>query len=87
MRRKVISTVDRYIFIQFLATYFFSIVLILAVAIAFDVTEKLDKLLQPDVPLKAILWDYYANFVPYYALRSLLVESHHSEPYDSSAYD
>ena len=48
MRRKVISTVDRYIFIQFLATYFFSIVLILAVAIAFDVTEKLDKLLQPD---------------------------------------
>ena len=67
MRRKVISTVDRYIFTQFLATYFFSIVLILAVAIAFDVTEKLDKLLQPNVPLRAIIWDYYANFVPYYA--------------------
>ena len=67
MRRKLISTVDRYIFIQFLATYFFSIVLILAVAIAFDVTEKLDRLLQPDVPLRAIIWDYYANFVPYYA--------------------
>ena len=67
MRRKVISTVDRYIFTQFLVTYFFSIVLILAVAIAFDVTEKLDRLLQPDVPLRAIIWDYYANFVPYYA--------------------
>jgi Predicted permeases len=67
MQRKIISTLDRYVFIQFVATYFFSIVLILAVAIAFDVTEKLDKLLQPEVPLSAIIWSYYGNFVPYYA--------------------
>lgn len=62
-----LSTIDWYVVKQFLATYFFSIVLILAVAIAFDVTEKLDRLLQPQVPLKAIIFDYYGNFVPYYA--------------------
>src|SRR3712207_9587202 len=61
-----LSTIDWYVVKQFLATYFFSIVLILAVAIAFDVTEKLDRLLQPQVPLKAIIFDYYGNFVPYY---------------------
>lgn len=67
MKRKWINRIDLYIIKQFLGTYFFAIFLILAVAIVFDITEKLDKLLQPEVTIRAIIFDYYFNFVPYYA--------------------
>ncbi|MDY6147909.1 MAG: LptF/LptG family permease [Porphyromonas sp.] len=59
--------IDRYIIKQFLGTYFFAIILILAIAIMFDLTEKLDKLMKPEVSLHAIIFDYYLNFIPYYA--------------------
>ena len=62
-----IKRLDRYIIKQFLGSYFFAIALILAIAIMFDVTEKLDKLMQPQVTLKEIIFDYYLNFIPYYA--------------------
>lgn len=67
MQKKFINKIDRYIIKQFLGTYFFAIFLILAVAIVFDITEKLDKLLQPEVSLASIIVEYYFNFVPYYA--------------------
>lgn len=66
-RRFYLPRLDRYIVRLFLGTYFFTIVLILAIAIMFDVTEKLDKLMQPEVPVRAIFLDYYLNFIPYYA--------------------
>lgn len=49
-----------------MGTYFFSIVLILSIAIVFDLTEKLDKFYDNQAPLKAIIFDYYLNFVPVY---------------------
>ena len=62
-----VKRMDRYIIKQFLGSYFFAIALILAIAIMFDVTEKLDKLMQPQVTLREIIFDYYLNFIPYYA--------------------
>ena len=32
----------------------------------FDINEKIDKFLKPEVPLKAIVFDYYMNFIPYF---------------------
>jgi lipopolysaccharide export system permease protein len=32
----------------------------------FDFNEKLDKFIRNDAPTKAILWDYYLNFIPYF---------------------
>ena len=61
-----IKRIDSYIIKKFLGTYFFSIVLILSISVVFDVTEKLDKFYDHDAPLKAIIFDYYLNFIPYY---------------------
>ena len=57
---------DFYIIKKFLGTFFFSIVLILSIAIVFDLTEKMDDFFENQVPLKEILLDYYVPFIPYY---------------------
>jgi lipopolysaccharide export system permease protein len=62
-----VKQIDRYIVRQFLGTYLFAIALILAISIVFDINEKIDKFLNPDVPLRAIVVDYYLNFIPYFA--------------------
>lgn len=38
------------------------------VAIIIDITEKIDNFLDNDAPLKAIIFDYYINFVPWISL-------------------
>lgn len=57
---------DLYIIKKFIGTYFFSILLIISIAIVFDINENLEKFAQYHPPLKAIIFDYYANFIPYY---------------------
>lgn len=61
-----LKRIDTYIIKKFLGTYFFSILLILSISVVFDLTEKLDKFYDHDAPLKAIIFDYYANFIPFY---------------------
>ncbi len=56
---------DRYIIRKFLGTYIFAIILILAITVMFDVNEKLDSFLK--APLKATIFDYFLNFLPYFA--------------------
>ncbi len=63
---KILSILDRYIIKKFLGTYIFSIILIISIAVVFDINEKLDKFLNNDAPLRAIIFDYYMNFIPYY---------------------
>lgn len=62
-----IKRLDWYIIKKFIGTYIFSIVLIISISIVFDVNENLAKFSQYNAPLKAIVFDYYVNFVPYYA--------------------
>jgi len=62
-----ISRLDRYIIGKFLGTYFFSIILIISIAVVFDFNENVDKFLSRNAPLKEILFDYYLNFIPYYS--------------------
>lgn len=64
---KYIKRLDWYIIKKFIGTYFFSILLIISISIVFDVNENLAKFAQYHAPLKAIVFDYYANFVPYFA--------------------
>ncbi|MDR3653726.1 MAG: LptF/LptG family permease [Paludibacter sp.] len=61
-----LKRIDTYIIKKFLGTYFFSIILILSIAVVFDLTEKLDNFVEHNAPLKAIIFDYYFNFIPYY---------------------
>lgn len=63
----VLSRLDRYLMKKFIGTYIFSIILIISVAIVFDFNENLAKFSTYGAPWKAIIFDYYANFVPYFA--------------------
>ena len=60
------TKLDFYIIKKFLGTFFFSIVLILSIAIVFDLTEKMDDFFESQVPLKEIIVEYYLPFIPYY---------------------
>ena len=61
------SILDRYIIKKFIGTYIYSILLIISISIVFDINENLVKFTTNHAPLKAIVFDYYANFVPYFA--------------------
>ena len=62
-----LKRLDRYIISKFIGTYIYSIILIISISIVFDVNENLAKFTTNHAPLKAIVLDYYANFVPYFA--------------------
>ncbi|MCC8096009.1 MAG: LptF/LptG family permease [Tannerellaceae bacterium] len=62
-----LKRLDWYIIKKFLGTYFFAILLIITISVVFDINEKIDRFLQPEVPLDAIILDYYLNFIPYFA--------------------
>lgn len=64
---RCLKILDWYIIKKFIGTYFYSIALIISISIVFDVNENLAKFTQYHAPLKAIVFDYYMNFVPYFA--------------------
>ena len=61
-----ITTIDKYIIRKFIGTYFFAILLIIGIVIIFDISEKIDDFVDKNAPLNEIVFNYYANFVPYY---------------------
>ena len=65
-KTKWLKRLDRYIIVKFLGTYFFAIALIISIAVVFDVNENIDHFINNKAPLKAIVFDYYLNFIPYY---------------------
>lgn len=66
LRPPFLKRIDTYIIGKFLGTYFFSILLIISVAVVFDYNDNIDKLTQNGAPWQEIA-EYYLNFVPYYA--------------------
>lgn len=58
---------DWYIIRKFLGTYFFSIALIISISIVFDFSENVDEFIEKNAPTEAIIFDYYLNFIPYFA--------------------
>lgn len=57
---------DRYIARKFIGTFFVALILIIGIVIIFDISEKIDDFVENEAPLKAIVFDYYANFVPFF---------------------
>ena len=62
----MLTIIDKYILKKFLGTYIFSISLILAIFIVFDVKDKVQTFTNEDIPLKEIIIDYYLMFIPVY---------------------
>lgn len=58
---------DLYIIKKFLGTFFFAIAMILLVTVVFDLSEKLDEFLENKAPVKNVIFDYFINFIPYFA--------------------
>jgi lipopolysaccharide export system permease protein len=63
----MLHRIDFYIIKKFLGTFFYAIALIISISIVFDVSENIDDFMSKDVSFKAIVFDYYLNFVPYFA--------------------
>ena len=64
---KYLRRLDWYIIKKFLGTYVFAIALIISIAVVFDFNERQDKFMSHNAPWDAIIFDYYLNFIPYFA--------------------
>lgn len=58
---------DWYIIRKFIGSYVFGLGIFIAIAVVFDLTEKIDGMLQRNAPLSEIVFDYYFNFIPFFA--------------------
>lgn len=62
-----LKLIDLYIIKKYLGTFFYAMALIIVIVIVFDISEKIDDFIEKQAPLKAIVFDYYLNFIPYFA--------------------
>ncbi len=62
-----VSLLDWYIIKKFIGTYIYAIALIISISIVFDYNEHMSKFTTNHAPWSAIIFDYYANFVPYFS--------------------
>ncbi len=58
--------IDLYISRKFILTFFMSLLLIIGIVIIFDISEKIGYFVKNNAPLKAVIFDYYLNFIPYF---------------------
>ncbi len=58
---------DWYIMRRFIGTFFLALLLIIGIVIIFDISEKIDDFVSNEAPLRAIVFDYYLNFIPYFS--------------------
>ena len=61
------KTLDRYIIRQFLGTFFFILVLIMSIAVVFDISEKTEDFAKTSATAYEIVVEYYVNFIIYYS--------------------
>ena len=60
--------IDWYILKRFLVTFLFTLLILIPIAIAIDISEKIDNFLEhPDLGFYQIVDEYYKNFIIYYA--------------------
>jgi lipopolysaccharide export system permease protein len=64
----MLKTLDRYIIKKFLGTFIVALAMFIVIAIVFDVVEKLEDFLSDQIPLNEIIFEYYLNFIPYFAV-------------------
>lgn len=65
MEKPHVKILDRYIIRKFLGTFVFTILIAVLIVVIFDLSEKIDKFLSKQIPVKEIVMDYYAGFIPW----------------------
>jgi lipopolysaccharide export system permease protein len=68
MNKWKITIIDRYIIRKFLGTFFFALLLIICIAVIFDLAEKIDDFMEKKATFAGVVFDYYFNFIPYFAV-------------------
>ena len=61
-----LKKLDKYIIGKFMGSFFVALALLTLIVIIFDVSEKIENFVQKEAPLRAIIVDYYLNFIPYF---------------------
>lgn len=59
--------IDKYILKKFLTTYVFTVLIMAAVILVIDFTERNDDFIKHDVAISEIIFDYYIPLIPFYA--------------------
>ncbi|RAU83574.1 LptF/LptG family permease [Pontibacter arcticus] len=57
---------DKYILKKFLTTFVFVVLILVAVILVIDFTEKNDDFIKHNIAVSEIIFDYYFNLIPYY---------------------
>lgn len=61
-----LKKLDWYIIRKFLITFLMAILIVITIVIIFDISEKIDKFVEYNAPLKDIIFKYYVNYIPYF---------------------
>ena len=61
-----IKKLDRYIIGKFMGAFFLALALLTVLVVIFDLSEKIDDFVEKQAPVRAIVVDYYLNFIPYF---------------------
>lgn len=62
----MLKIIDWYIVRRFIGTFFFMVLIILAVSIVIDVAEKIDDFIERKPPIDKLIFSYYVNFCLFY---------------------
>jgi lipopolysaccharide export system permease protein len=62
-----LKLLDWYILKKFLSTFIFVVLILVAIIVVIDFTEKNDDFIKRNAPAGKILFDYYLNYIPYIA--------------------
>jgi len=57
---------DWYLIRKFLGTFVYSMILIILIVVVFDISERIGNFISREAPLRAIIFDYYLNFIPFF---------------------
>jgi lipopolysaccharide export system permease protein len=60
----MLKKIDRYILSKYLSTFFFCLLLLTAIVVVVDVSEKTDDFVKSKLPVAKIITDYYFGFIP-----------------------
>jgi len=63
-----LSIIDRYIIRKFLGTFFYAIIIIIAISCIFDLSEHIDDYFEHKSTFKDVFLHYYLNFIPYFTI-------------------
>ncbi len=58
---------DWYILSRFIGTFVYALSLLLVIVIVFDISEKIEDFIRTKPTFGQIIFDYYLNFIPYFA--------------------